>query len=157
MKDEYVKDFDAWNEYAKKLERVDFSGFFRAREMWWCSLGTNIGGEQDGKNKSFERPVLVLRRMRHDLALVVPLTSRISEHPDRVLIKIGLDEYQILLSQVKTVSCKRLLRRAGYAKIEIFKTVVLKLGLMILQAYEENETPPGRRGISEPEGIVREL
>ena len=139
----YIKDFDAWNEYAKKLEGTEFGAHFRAREVWWCSLGANIGGEQDGRNKNFERPALILRRMRHDLALIVPFTSSISQHEDRINFEIDGIPYQVLLSQVRTVSCKRFLRKAGYSKIHLFSLTIIKLCSMILiGAGGEIETPP---------------
>ena len=51
------KNFDKWNELKKKLhiseKAKDF--YFREREIWWCSLGVNIGFEQDGKNDLFDK------------------------------------------------------------------------------------------------------
>ncbi|MBU0661405.1 hypothetical protein KKG22_04495 [Patescibacteria group bacterium] len=35
--------------------------FFREREVWWASLGKNIGYEMDGKNDLFEIPILILK------------------------------------------------------------------------------------------------
>lgn len=42
-----------------KEERIIY---FNEREVWWASVGINIGNEVDGKNGYFERPVLVLKK-----------------------------------------------------------------------------------------------
>lgn len=36
--------------------------YFYEKDVWWASLGANIGHEEDGKNKKFERPVLILKK-----------------------------------------------------------------------------------------------
>ena len=37
------KDFDRWNEQKKKLHDGEREVLFHEREIWWCSLGVNIG------------------------------------------------------------------------------------------------------------------
>ena len=46
------KDFDKWNIIKKQVntKEVIRDLFFYEREVWWCSLGLNVGYEQDGKN-----------------------------------------------------------------------------------------------------------
>ncbi|MDK2948964.1 MAG: hypothetical protein PWQ56_129 [Patescibacteria group bacterium] len=43
------KSFDEWNEDKKKLNKLNSKFFLHEREVWWCSLGVNIGYEADGK------------------------------------------------------------------------------------------------------------
>ena len=47
----FLKEFDKWNELKKKLHNSEKPKkfYFREREIWWCSLGLNIGFEEDGK------------------------------------------------------------------------------------------------------------
>ncbi|MDO8512513.1 MAG: hypothetical protein Q7S57_04525 [bacterium] len=54
------KDFNQWNEKKKKLHNRSDAPFFHKREMWWCSLGANIGSEQDGSGEEYYRPVLIV-------------------------------------------------------------------------------------------------
>jgi mRNA interferase MazF len=68
------KDFDEWNK-KKCLENTVFSDYVNTREVWWCSLGLNLGFEQDGRNELFERPVLVVQKFSKDIVLVIPFTS----------------------------------------------------------------------------------
>ena len=44
---EYKKDFDKWNEKKKTIDQKEISDqtFFNEREIWWGSLGLNVGFE----------------------------------------------------------------------------------------------------------------
>lgn len=50
--------------------------YFYEREIWWVSLGVNVGFEQNGKNDLYERPVLVLRKFNKDILWALPLTTK---------------------------------------------------------------------------------
>ncbi|MEK7622212.1 MAG: hypothetical protein AAB415_03465 [Patescibacteria group bacterium] len=56
-----IKDFDGWNNQKKKVQKEEFAPFYHEREVWWCALGINIGSEQDGTDKNFDRPIVVIR------------------------------------------------------------------------------------------------
>lgn len=101
------KDFDSWNILKKSLhESSRNKPQFNEGDIWWCSLGINIGNEQDGKNELFERPVLVLIKFNESIALVVSLTSRIRNS----LYYLPLRNHSVILSQVRLVSIKRFQR-----------------------------------------------
>ena len=34
MDTEYIKRFDEWNAYRKKLDSAEFKGYFHSREIW---------------------------------------------------------------------------------------------------------------------------
>lgn len=42
---EHQKDFDGWNEKKKKIGEDVCNIYFKEREIWWCSIGINIGYE----------------------------------------------------------------------------------------------------------------
>ena len=69
------KDFDTWNLQKKQINNKHRRITFHEREIWWCSLGLNIGFEQDGKNYLYERPVLVIRKFNKHTLWILPLTS----------------------------------------------------------------------------------
>lgn len=121
------KEFDNWNVIKKQLQKVvkapDF--FFHEREKWWCSLGVNIGYEQDGKNENFERPVLILRKFNRDIALVVPLTSAVKENEFHHKLNTG--ESFVILSQIRLVSAKRLLRKIEVIGENEFREITDKI------------------------------
>ena len=111
------KDFDQWNDLKKSLHNItDNPRSFHDREIWWCSLGINLGVETDGKNDHFLRPVLVLRRFNEEMALVVPLTrAQKDSRFHHTLTVNALRDSRVSLSQLRTISSKRL--RARIARV----------------------------------------
>ncbi len=63
------KDFDSWNAKKKELHNRAGAPFFHEREIWWCSIGINIGSEQDGSDDEYSRPVLVLKGLSKETFL----------------------------------------------------------------------------------------
>ena len=55
------KDFDGWNLSKKALHAREAKIYCHPREIWWCAFGVNIGFEQDGTGRNFDRPVAVIR------------------------------------------------------------------------------------------------
>jgi mRNA-degrading endonuclease toxin of MazEF toxin-antitoxin module len=101
--------FDNWNEKKKFVEKVS-SPIFHEREVWWCSLGKNIGSEEDGKGDGFERPVYVFKKYNSEIFLGIPLTSKYKENKYHYRINEN-ESSTIILSQIKLMSGKRLLRQ----------------------------------------------
>jgi mRNA interferase MazF len=81
MEESYIKYFDRWNEQKKVRESSkEVSLVFHEREIWWCSIGVNIGDGEDGKNELFERPVPILKKFNRKIALVLPMSKRVKEN-----------------------------------------------------------------------------
>lgn len=51
------KDFDSWNSQKKNIHTKGENKFYHPREIWWCSLGINVGFEQDGTGQNIEMRV----------------------------------------------------------------------------------------------------
>ncbi len=133
--DEYFKDFDKWNEIAKSVDSNNKNRevFFHEQEIWWCSVGVNIGSEIDGKNDQFERPVLVIRKINNELIFVAPLTTKIVDNKFRINVRCANIDSQILLNQCKTISTRRLLRNIGIVKKKVFQEVIITLIKLIIK------------------------
>ena len=102
------KDFDSWNKRKKEINETS-SNFYHEREIRWCSLGLNIGFEQDGTSQTYKRPVLIMRRFSRNVCLIVPLNTSQKENPYHLGIGIiGNKEAFIVLSQLRLVDTKRL-------------------------------------------------
>ena len=104
------KDFDRWNTLKKNLENRP-PIFCNTREIWWCSIGANVGAEASGKNELFERPVLVLKMYSTESILVAPLTSKSKNDPYHIRIAYGDRMGWLILSHARTISPKRLQRK----------------------------------------------
>jgi mRNA interferase MazF len=124
------KDFDSWNQLKKKLQQKNKRIFFHEREIWWCSLGLNLGDEEDGKNYYFERPVLVLRRFNSRIALVLPLSSQIKYNRYYHIHSYEKLLVSVLLSQIKVVSTKRFsrfVRKISASEFELIRKKVRRI------------------------------
>ena len=145
----YIKKFDEWNNIKKitddKPIPKDF--YFRSAEIWWCSIGINVGVETDGKNDVFERPVLIIKVFNKDMLWVVPITSSIKRLEYYYSFIFNKTKYSINTTQIRNISTKRLLRKVGTIK----KNDYIKI-MEILIKILKNETPTLSGGISEPEG-----
>lgn len=98
--------------------------FFHEREVWWCSLGVNIGFEQDGSGEEYRRPVIVLKGLSKKTFLAVPLTTSTKSHLMRPSVgKVDGEEAHALLSQIRVVDTKRLVRKIGYLDKEVFEHI----------------------------------
>lgn len=142
------KDFTEWHGVKTNLQRRDSSLFFREREVWFCSLGMNLGREEDGKRELFLRPVLIFRKFSADLFWGIPLTSTFNTGSYYYRLDFKGRTSIALLFQMRLLDRKRLLRKIRTLSGEEF--AILKEQLKDLLIHE-NETPPQGRGISEAE------
>lgn len=143
------KPFDEWNFRKKTIQSScsEQAFFYYSREIWWCSLGVNLGVETDGKHEHFERPILVVKKFNENMFWGLPLTStaRQGQYFCRVKYETGIA--WAFLSQLRVFSSKRLIRKVGMVSEIDFQNVLNKL-----VAFLKNETPPfNGRGISEAE------
>jgi len=122
---EYIKEFDRWNEKKKQADAKDLGRnlFLHEREVWWCSLGVNVGVEIDGKNENFERPVLIVKKFNGLMFWAIPLTSKAKENPYIVRVEHEKGVSYANISQLKLLSSKRILRKVGVISEESFKNV----------------------------------
>ena len=121
-----MKSFDEWNKIKKEID-VNKAGrnipVFHESEIWWSNLGLNIGSEEDGKGLHFERPVFVLKKFNSEMFLGIPMTSKYKENKFHFKINDN-DNSTLLLSQIKLMSSKRLLRfvsKVSRGKLEVIK------------------------------------
>jgi mRNA interferase MazF len=123
------KDFDSWNREKKIVDQKVISRdfFFHEREIWWCSAGLNVGVEADGKNENFERPFLIIKKFNADMIWVLPLTSK--EKRDGFYYKLDYEYLRswVILTQIKTISTKRLLRKIESISEADFKKVISRI------------------------------
>ena len=119
------KDFNSWNVRKQVIHSSDREKEFyiHEREIWWCSLGINVGDEEDGKNDLFERPVLVLKKFNRSIVLVVPLTTKIKQN--RYYFPFIYDDmgFAVILSQLRLVSTKRFTRRLRKIDSGLFQVI----------------------------------
>lgn len=126
----HKKDFAAWAKQKIYVEQLSRTPFFYEKEIWWASLGHNIGSEEDGKGKRYGRPVLVVRKFNRHLFWGIPLSSkqRKGQYYAHVFYNNKLDT--ALLSQIRAFDSKRLIRPIG--QIDELNFVQVQLGLVAI-------------------------
>lgn len=134
----YKKNFNEWAKVKPDIDSISLLPNAHEREIWWCSIGVNIGFEEDGKNETFERPVLVLKKYSKELCFVVPLTSK--RHEGDYYFEISENSFAIL-SQAKPLSTRRMLRYINKIGDKKFMDILDKF---FLSLTNKGEIPPKR-------------
>ena len=126
-----TKEFDVWN--IKKQEIHNRSNFShpKEREIWWCSVGQNIGNETYGKGANFTRPVLIINAEASESFIGIPLSSKIKKGKYRAVIKTEDEKiHDTLIYQVKLFDKRRLsVRIYTLDKVQYIKIKEIFLGL----------------------------
>src|SRR3989338_9273220 len=130
------KDFDKWNQQKQKIHTREAEVFFHEREVWWCSLGVNVGFEQDGTNEMFERPVLIVKKFNRDVLWMLPLTRSDKKNRYYVPISVGDSNSAVILSQLRLISSKRLQRYMHKLPQGQFKKIVQLVQQFFPQSLE---------------------
>ncbi len=119
-----MKDFTTWNERKIGIHNQGKNKFYHIRDIWWCSLGVNIGYEQDGKDVDFQRPVLVLKGLGPNTCLILPITTSKQKHPLRVTMGAvtGRDS-KVIISQMKVIDTKRFINKIAVLDVERFEVI----------------------------------
>ncbi len=118
------KDFNSWNKEKIKIDQRITSPYFHTREIWWCSLGLNVGFEQDGAGDKFYRPVIILKGMSKQTCFAIPLTTSPNKHPLRPPVGLvsGKNAFA-LISQIRIIDSKRLIKKIGYMDENTFARI----------------------------------
>jgi len=123
-------DFDNWNLKKKELSNGKRVYFYKG-EVWFASIGKNIGDEEDGKNSSFERPVLIVRKFNNSIFLGVPLTSNEEKNGKYYHKLVSFPGSTVILSQIRLFDAKRLLRPMGRINNDELNEIKIKLGKVV--------------------------
>jgi mRNA interferase MazF len=126
------KDFFGWTRVKQNLNAREQGPFFNEREVWWCSVGVNIGHEQDGKDKLYTRPVLVFRKFNQHVFWAIPLTTK-EKKDERFYVEVPLPEgtSYLILSQLRLMSSKRLTYKMKKLSKRDFTTVVERVRALL--------------------------
>jgi len=117
------KKFNEWSLLKQHLDIARKIPTFKQREIWWCSIGTNVGHEENGKNQFFNRPVLIVRKFNNHIFLGVPLTTKIKESKFYHAIKFKDKSQSAMLSQIRVWGSERLTHKMGEINGDEFEIV----------------------------------
>lgn len=126
------KDFKDWMVLKQSLHNsCSRPTWYKPREIWWVSIGKNIGFEEDGKGRYYNRPVLILHGFSKEFFLGIPLShtkNRGKYYHDFVL---NGEVSVALLSQIRAFDTIRLISKRGMMSIQDFSNIKKKIHYII--------------------------
>jgi|GEM_PF-595440 len=140
------KDFDKWNEYKKAINENGRIVNFHEREIWWCSVGINVGSEQDSYSDNFARPIIILSKFTERTFWGVPLTTKIKKGNYRVPFIFNGVKSDMLIWHMRSYDVKRLVNRIGILSETEFHLIVISI---VNKLTKSKKTPYS--GVSEAE------
>lgn len=118
-----MDNFDKWNFLKKAIDERGNISYFKEREIWWSSLGKNIGIEIGGKNQQFSRPVLIVKKHNNKHCLVIPATTQKKSGKYYFYIEINNKRAYLITSQIRSISGKRLIKRISTISTDEFEKI----------------------------------
>lgn len=110
----HIKKFQEWIRLKENLHLKNLSiPHVSEGEIWWASIGENIGSEINGKSELFSRPVIIFKKLSHDFYLVVPTTTQNRIGTWYVSFKRKGISQTACLHQIRTIDSKRISSRLG--------------------------------------------
>lgn len=123
-----MKKFNQWNEVKKMLDEKSQKVDIHEGELWWVSIGINIGSEQDGKGDTSTRPVLVYYKIDENNFYGIPFSTtpqRDQRFTEKAIIE-GKTTYA-LLKHIRDYSIKRLDRKIGFISDKVYDNIIYKV------------------------------
>jgi hypothetical protein len=112
----FFKNFLDWFKLKPKLDNSNHKPpLFKEREIWWCSIGENIGTEVSGKSEKYTRPVVIYKKLSKYTFLGIPTTTQLFDQKGKPRIGTWYQEIEInnikmlaVLSQIRVLDYRRL-------------------------------------------------
>ena len=121
------KKFQEWHTLKENLHYSNKKVLFKEREIFWASVGVNIGFEQDGKGHILSRPLLILKKYNNNLFFGIPLSTKIKEGTFFFDFQLNGKDSSALLVQGRTYDAKRLENKMGMIAKDDFDMLKIKL------------------------------
>jgi len=131
------KDFQKWHSKKSQIDDIENRPFFHEREIWFCYLGTNVGFEQDGSDKDFLRPIVVIKKFNNQIFWGIPLTKaqkKISKRSEKYYYTFTFIKdikSTAIISQIRLIDARRLSRHIGTMSDNEFDVLTKKLKALL--------------------------
>lgn len=139
---DFQKDFDGWIVKKKSCHYQEKTPpLFKERDIWWVSVGVNVGFEEDGKNSNFVRPVLIVKKFNRELFLGVPMSTKLKDNKYYVPVSVKRNTVSAMISQIQAFSSKRIWNKLAELDEGDFFRVLEEVGKFFILPF-----PPKRKG-----------
>ena len=107
------KDFDTWSKIKQKIDKKVIYPYCNERDVFWCSVGINIGDEENGKDDLFSRPVLVFKKFNNNLFWGITMSTKNKENMYYIMVSFHDKNQSVMISHLRLYDVKRLIKRMG--------------------------------------------
>ena len=126
-----TSEFDFWNLKKQKLDGTKRDLLFKEGEIWWCSIGKNIGEEVYGKGTEFRRPIVILKKLSRNSCVVMPTTTKERTGSWYHHLNINSKDRWVMLHQIRFISANRLWVRESSLSLEEFKEMKISVAKLL--------------------------
>ena len=92
-------------------------------DIWWASVGENVGSEINGKSKLFSRPVIIYKKLAHGFYFTVPTTTQHKTGSWFVPFRQSSQSMMACLHQARAIDYRRLSSKLGTLDDKDFERV----------------------------------
>ncbi len=119
-----AKRFQAWIGLKEELHSIEHvPPLVTQGDIWWISIGENVGSEVNGKSNLFSRPAIIFKKLSHNFYFVIPTTTQIREGTWYVKFRQQDRGMVACLHQARSVDYRRLSSKLGTLDDEDFARI----------------------------------
>lgn len=122
-----MKNFIDWHKIKRRVEKKENRVYFQPRDIFFCSIGENVGFEQDGRGKEFLRPVVVVKKFNNEVFLGIPLTRTEKKGKYYFVFNLNNPKSVAILSQIRLFDAKRIKYKVGMINEKDFSVLKEKV------------------------------
>ena len=109
-----MKRFPQWIGLKEQLHNIGHKPPLVSQgDIWWASIGENVGSEVNGKSKLFSRPVIIFKKLAHGFYFVIPTTTQIRGGSWYVKFRQQERDMVACLHQARAIDYRRLSSKLG--------------------------------------------
>ena len=117
-----------WNMLKQQIQQKKNILTMKKREIYFLSIGCNIGQESYGKKELYLRPVLVYKKLSKTLFVGIPLTSQQKEGSYYFSFSYKKEKISVaMFNQIRVFDIRRADYRSGVIKLSDYKRLAVKL------------------------------
>ncbi len=109
-----MKDFANWMQKKAELDTATHNPpHVSVGDIWWASIGENIGSEVNGKSELYSRPVIIFKKLAHGFYFVIPTSTKDKKGSWYVPYRHQEVHNVACLHQARAVDHRRILSKLG--------------------------------------------
>ena len=137
------KEFNNWNTVKQEIDNHEIKINIKEKNIYFLSIGQNVGTESYGKGEKFLRPVIVYKKLGNNYFLGIPLTSKVKGGSYYFTFnrKNG-KQNSAMLNQMRTFDAKRVVSFGGKISNNIYKNLQNKMEEFMDITFTKSEGVP---------------